>query len=76
MSSVIVHIPAHEIEDVKGPREFYRLLEKRGVKLFPFVDMGPNQPLTDWLEHDLKWLLYRPWEIWFDPCFNEWLVRQ
>jgi hypothetical protein len=60
----------------RTPRAFYDALKVAGAQLYPFEDMGPSQPLYDWLEHDLRWLLLAPWEIRYEPHLNRVVLIQ
>lgn len=71
-----VRIARHELSRQRWPREYHACLQRHGVKIAAFENMGHSQPLYDWLEHDLRRLLLEPWKLWNDPATDELVIDQ
>jgi len=73
-----IRIPRHEIEGCfpDHPRSLYRVLERAGVMMAPFEHRGCFQPISDWLEHDLPYLLHKPTKVFVDMATMDFIICQ
>lgn len=69
-NTVAVRIPLRDIAACRSPRALHRALFQAGVPIGYFINMGINQPVRDWLEHDLPRLLPPNWRITLDHQHN------
>ena len=71
-------IPLYDLAMCRRPQQVYALLKAAGVKLNPYRDGGPSQPLSDWYEYEgrPRSLLQEPWEIFEDHATMSLVIKQ